>query len=94
MAMLLMAGTIQAAHICGLSLGNSQAVLHTSEDISSSSAAICPFCLIAHATTMMLLFVATFSPAARRTFATISLQPGFSLSLKFGRLFVRPPPTY
>lgn len=94
MAMLLAAGTIQAVHICGLSLGTSQAAVHASEDDASPSAALCPFCLIAHATTMTLLFVATFSPAVRRMFATTSLQPGFFSSLKFARLFVRPPPAY
>ena len=92
--MLLAAGTIQAAHTCGVGLGTSQTVMHASEDITSSSAILCPFCLIAHATTMILLFVATSSPVARRTFATLSLQPGFFSSLKFARLFVRPPPAY
>jgi len=89
--MLLTAGIIQAAHICGGSLGAYQTVVHTSED-ASSSAALCPFCLIAHATTVALLFVAGFSPAVRRTFAGFSLQPAYFSSLKVGRLFVRPPP--
>lgn len=94
MAMLLAAGTIQAVHICGIGVGTFDTVIHASEDAASPSAALCPFCLIAHATTMILLFVATFSPAVRRTFATVSLQPGFFSSLKFARLFVRPPPAH
>ena len=91
--LLLVASTVQAAHICGLG-GSATRVLASGEDVSSRSGSLCPLCLLAQSVTAAIILMTTFSPLRASRFARQSQPVLFSPFLRSFRLYVRPPPVF
>jgi hypothetical protein len=88
-AVLLLATTVQAVHLCGLEIPNRQV---TADSRSASfNTGVCLTCLMAHSA-VGISSVVMFSPAFRAN-EEVSLPPGQTRQLlESFQLYVRPPP--
>ena len=92
-AVLLLATTVESAHICGLGVGQSYA--STQNDSASSPAgSFCAMCLLVHSVAAALVWVAAFSPLFRRSAGRFLLRLRFVPVLTSFQLYVRPPPAW
>jgi hypothetical protein len=92
-AILLVAGTVEAAHICGLQT----AEIHASaqqESASSPSGPFCLMCLIIHSVVAILVSLMAFSLLMRRAPGRCTNQVQFIPLFVSFQLNVRPPPAF
>ena len=93
LAVVLVAATVQAAHICGL---KNAAISASAQDEgnSSPSGTYCTMCMIAHSITAALIIVFLFTPLFRRAPARSAFQVNYIPFATFFKLCVRPPPAW
>jgi len=92
-AILLLVGIIQAAHICGLQAVQTN-VSAQSESAASPASQLCAMCLLIQSVAAVLLLMVVSSPLRRRTFGRSVLQVRIIPVLTSFQLYVRPPPVW
>ena len=92
-AILLVAGTVEAAHICGLQASETYASAQN-ESASSPAGPFCLMCLLIHSVVAVLVSMMAFSPLVRRAPGRLSLQVRFIPEFTSFQLYVRPPPAW
>ena len=92
-AILLLVGTIQAAHICGLQASETN-ISAQSENGSLPANGLCTICLLIHSVAAVLVLMAMGSPLPRRKLARSVLQVRLIPVLTSFQLYVRPPPVW
>ncbi|HSS96821.1 MAG TPA: hypothetical protein VLK33_07320 [Terriglobales bacterium] len=90
---LLLVGTVMAAHICGLQ--TSQTTISVQTEANSSPAnQQCAMCLLIQSVAAVLLLMVLFSPLPRRKIARPVFQVHLIPVLTSFQLYVRPPPVW
>jgi hypothetical protein len=92
-AILLLVGVVQAAHICGLQASQTN-ISAQNESGSSPASQLCAMCLLIHSVAAVLLLMVVGSPLPRRKIARAVLQVRSIPVLTFFQLYVRPPPVW
>jgi hypothetical protein len=93
LAVVLVAATVQATHICGLK-GAAISASAQDEGGSSPSGTFCTLCMIAHSITAALVIVFLFFPLLRRAPVRFVSQPSYIPFAASFKLCVRPPPAW
>jgi len=92
-AILLLVGIVQAAHICGLQISSTN-ISARNESGSSPANQLCAVCLLIQSVVAVLLLMVIGSPLRRRTFSRPVLQVRIIPVLTSFQLYVRPPPAW
>jgi hypothetical protein len=90
---LLVAGTVQTAHLCGLQISETQISVQN-DGTSSPVNSACAMCLLIQSVAAALVFMVTFSLPVRQTHGRSILQVRFVPILTSFQLYVRPPPAW
>jgi hypothetical protein len=91
--MLLVVGTVQAAHICGLQISETN-VSAQNEGSSSPAGQLCAMCLLIHSVAAGLVLMVMSSPLLQRATGRFVLKVRFIPVLTSFQLYVRPPPAW